>query len=563
MKYASNGVLFCLILNRVNGKQELIKGVEKQPRNAAAIRSNINKALVILRKLPRFSGRYLWSGEEIRGGDEEVIWGLLGEIQEYYMVLKKSGQGNCNNTLLRGMLTSPSLRFDESTSVTPDSLLPMDYLRQKSETLGIYSSYTSNHNSKSRFSILNQTNDTNISLDTHFLPPTPNFPEIESEVLTWLTSLNLYINHAENFLDDPMRNGVILCHLASLLQKYPLSTVIEKPGNVEDVMQNLNNALVVMSGSGVEMFGKRSFLYACLQLPKSRYGGVIRVYQRVKQGLDEGRQHQSRNNSPQRSLCPPHPTHLNNPTTNSPPRHRPPKSKLISDSLHLTTISSKTQPRSHSHSIAFSLNESHSIIQRPFQRNKIVPTHFLKVGMGESENGNENYKEKGSVLNENIQGGVNYNTVKFQVNRRGRSADNTKSIQNVITGREKPARNPKATFKPKPNSKYAWVYSLGLIPPNLKSMDAYEFSLFIGQLMEKILRKNLGIVEPRTRGEIGVNMRKVMRILSKNAKWPVHLSKCEQEILDGNISIMSTMLDTIHSVYKNTIKTLIRYNKKG
>ena len=60
-KYCRNGVLFGDLLNRLKGRDEVIKGLHRTPKNMTAINANFDKVLTYLKDFPRFSSRYLWS----------------------------------------------------------------------------------------------------------------------------------------------------------------------------------------------------------------------------------------------------------------------------------------------------------------------------------------------------------------------------------------------------------------------------------------------------------------------------------------------------------------------
>ena len=60
-KYCRNGVLFGDLINRLRGRDEVIKGLHRTPKNMTAINANYDKILGYLKEFPRFSSRYLWS----------------------------------------------------------------------------------------------------------------------------------------------------------------------------------------------------------------------------------------------------------------------------------------------------------------------------------------------------------------------------------------------------------------------------------------------------------------------------------------------------------------------
>jgi hypothetical protein len=49
-QYCRNGVFFFDLINRLNGKHEILKGVDRNPKNITSILANFNKALEYLRQ---------------------------------------------------------------------------------------------------------------------------------------------------------------------------------------------------------------------------------------------------------------------------------------------------------------------------------------------------------------------------------------------------------------------------------------------------------------------------------------------------------------------------------
>ena len=68
-KYCRNGVLFGDLLNRLRGREEVIKGLHRTPKNMTAISANFDKVLGYLKDFPRFSSRHLWSQQRAIEGN--------------------------------------------------------------------------------------------------------------------------------------------------------------------------------------------------------------------------------------------------------------------------------------------------------------------------------------------------------------------------------------------------------------------------------------------------------------------------------------------------------------
>ena len=80
----SNGILFCDLINRLEGKNEIIKGIIRKIKKKSEAQININKFLNYLKDIEKFPSRHLWSNNEIYNGDEDVIFELLEDICNFY-----------------------------------------------------------------------------------------------------------------------------------------------------------------------------------------------------------------------------------------------------------------------------------------------------------------------------------------------------------------------------------------------------------------------------------------------------------------------------------------------
>ena len=60
-RYCRNGVLFGDLINRIKGRDPVIKGLHRVPKNLTSIQANYSKVLDYLKQFPRFSSRYLWA----------------------------------------------------------------------------------------------------------------------------------------------------------------------------------------------------------------------------------------------------------------------------------------------------------------------------------------------------------------------------------------------------------------------------------------------------------------------------------------------------------------------
>lgn len=102
-----DGVVLCELVNRLEGKCEVIKGVNKAPKSKSAIQVNIGKALGYLRGIEKMESKYLWSVGDIMQGDEETIFGLLKGLKEFYSI-KRSASVSRSAKILPCKYLSPS-----------------------------------------------------------------------------------------------------------------------------------------------------------------------------------------------------------------------------------------------------------------------------------------------------------------------------------------------------------------------------------------------------------------------------------------------------------------------
>ena len=111
-----NGVLFCDLINRCEGKNEIIKGIIRKTKTKSDIQVNINKVLDYLRSIERFSSRHLWNNSEIARGDKKVIWELLEDICNYY------SKNFSKNKVINRSRSSLQNRLNSFDKFTPKNL---------------------------------------------------------------------------------------------------------------------------------------------------------------------------------------------------------------------------------------------------------------------------------------------------------------------------------------------------------------------------------------------------------------------------------------------------------
>ena len=82
--YCKNGVFFCDLVNRLNGKHPIIKGIERAPKNTTTILANLTKVFEYFRTFPRFCPRYLWTERQVALGNSDLLWGLLDDMWHWH-----------------------------------------------------------------------------------------------------------------------------------------------------------------------------------------------------------------------------------------------------------------------------------------------------------------------------------------------------------------------------------------------------------------------------------------------------------------------------------------------
>lgn len=72
------------MFNRLEGKHNVIKGVDRNPKNESKTRSNYQKVFDYLSQLEKMNPRYFHLIDNLIQGDEDVFWGLLFDIYLFY-----------------------------------------------------------------------------------------------------------------------------------------------------------------------------------------------------------------------------------------------------------------------------------------------------------------------------------------------------------------------------------------------------------------------------------------------------------------------------------------------
>ncbi|CAD8140220.1 unnamed protein product [Paramecium pentaurelia] len=98
-KICKNGVIFFDLINRLTGRDEVLKGALRNPKSLREIRHNYRRVLEYLKQLERMSYTYLNSEQSLIDGDEGVFWGLMHDIKVYYTNCGNVAITNCSQSV--------------------------------------------------------------------------------------------------------------------------------------------------------------------------------------------------------------------------------------------------------------------------------------------------------------------------------------------------------------------------------------------------------------------------------------------------------------------------------
>ena len=79
-QFCRNGVIFFDLVNKLQGRNPTLQGVQRNPKNIACITANFAKVLSFLRKFPKMNARYLWAQNYMMEGNWDVIWGFIDDV---------------------------------------------------------------------------------------------------------------------------------------------------------------------------------------------------------------------------------------------------------------------------------------------------------------------------------------------------------------------------------------------------------------------------------------------------------------------------------------------------
>ncbi|CAK74914.1 unnamed protein product (macronuclear) [Paramecium tetraurelia] len=98
-KICKNGVIFFDLINRLTGRDEVLKGALRNPKSLREIKHNYRRVLEYLKQLEKMSYKYLSSEQQLVDGDEGAFWGLMHDIKVYYTNCGNAAITNCSQSV--------------------------------------------------------------------------------------------------------------------------------------------------------------------------------------------------------------------------------------------------------------------------------------------------------------------------------------------------------------------------------------------------------------------------------------------------------------------------------
>lgn len=256
------GVILSDLVNRLEGKNEVLRGIQRHPKNNTAALANINKVLEFLRQFPKMNPRYLWSGQNILRGDENVIWGILEDLSVFY------AKANANLPTLNPLpINVPATPSKTSTSLTTHKVIPKPIIRSESppraETpkprvtdLSLPHAFLANKsrvlrsyaNSARRRTPTPRSAQRSKHSSTFSKEEEPIFitTQAKKEVNEWITALDL-----GDSVDD--RTGYLLGEVVNLISGGKISLITAR--NETSIRRNYGRALEVLRDIGAGLPG--------------------------------------------------------------------------------------------------------------------------------------------------------------------------------------------------------------------------------------------------------------------------------------------------------------------
>jgi hypothetical protein len=223
-----DGVVLSRLINRLNGREEVVKGVQFEPKRSSVVSANISKLLSFLRDQPKMKSRCLFAHQELIEGNPDVFWGLLEDICTLYQ--RRQHLVPRVEPVKEDLMKTPQ-KPSKSLHTQTDFIKGRSRLEHTPEL----ASYR-------------RVEEMSVQSKTPLRGVLAEQTVMQEEVRSWLRKLKLgYLigNASRPFLLDPMRNGVLLCELAAALEKASLHGVQWRPSSLQAALENTELALAV------------------------------------------------------------------------------------------------------------------------------------------------------------------------------------------------------------------------------------------------------------------------------------------------------------------------------
>lgn len=241
--------MLCDVVNRVEGRVEVIKGVERKPKNKTQALTNINKALEYLRGLSKINSKHLWAAKEIVEGDENVIWGLLDDMKALFAPVPVKPK-----PIPVMSKPPPSIAIPVSASYgkisIPKAVVKDD--KSKRSYSASMKKFSSKLSSVSTSRVSRPPSSRSIQSESARPERFSISPEMKKNMFNWVEALGIEYEPNTNPYLDILKNGVLLCDLMRVLENVNIKTNL-KPRTIQAVHENFNNAIGVCISKRVEI----------------------------------------------------------------------------------------------------------------------------------------------------------------------------------------------------------------------------------------------------------------------------------------------------------------------
>jgi Calponin homology (CH) domain len=249
------GVLICDLINRIEGKIEIIKGIERNPKNRTQALANINKALEYLRNIPKMNSRYLWSNKEIVDGDEDTIWGLLEDVKSvYYVPIKpKNIQSNTLHTKNISLSSTPLTPL--MPLVPPEKTKSPKALKQKNKSMRSYSNKMQSFFSKTSTTtpqITRPSSSRSVKIDSYRADALSVTKVMKKNVDDWVKALGIEYEPQKSGYLNVITNGLLVCELIKMLENEGIR-VNSNPKTIQAVQENFEKVFQVLRSKRPEI----------------------------------------------------------------------------------------------------------------------------------------------------------------------------------------------------------------------------------------------------------------------------------------------------------------------